>query len=138
MTITQKLIIIPSRTLLLGIVALIFSLLLGVLVSTSTYAETCGGVQTALVHCDQPGGTDKIEDTGVWGILLMVINILTAGVGVVALGGLVYGAILYTSAGGKPEQVKKAYTIFTDVVIGIVAFAAMWALLNFIIPGGVF
>jgi len=49
----------------------------------------------------------------------------------------VYGSILYTSAGGNPEQVKKARTIFTNVVIGVVAFAGMWALLNFIIPGGV-
>ena len=68
----------------------------------------------------------------------MAINILTAGVGVLALAGIVYGAILYTSAGGKPEQIKKATTVFTNVVIGIICFAAMWAFLNFIIPGGVF
>ena len=38
----------------------------------------------------------------------------------------------------KPEQIKKATTVFTNVVIGIICFAAMWAFLNFIIPGGVF
>lgn len=107
-------------------------------------AATCGGATTGLISCGNDNqdnnGDGKIDekDSGVWSILLMVINILIAGVGVVALGGLVYGAIVYTSAGGKPEQVKKAYSIFTDVVIGIVAFAGMWALLNFIIPGGVF
>jgi hypothetical protein len=63
---------------------------------------------------------------------------LTAGVGVLALAGIVYGAVLYTSAGGSPEQIKKARTIFVNVVVGVVAFAAMWGLLNFLIPGGVF
>jgi hypothetical protein len=70
--------------------------------------------------------------------LILVINILTAGVGIAAIGGIVYGAVLYTTAGGSQEQVKKAISIITNVVIGIVAYALMWALLNFLIPGGVF
>ena len=65
-------------------------------------------------------------------------DVLTAGVGVAALGGIVYGAFLYTSAGGNPDKVKRAREIFVNVVIGVIAFAAMYALLNFLIPGGVF
>lgn len=104
----------------------------------------CGGVETAIINCDQDN-TDKDGDnsvsaseTGLWGLLIMTINLLTAGVGVLALGGIIYGAILYTSAGGSPEQVKKARTIFTNVAIGVIAFAGMFTLLNFIVPGGVF
>lgn len=97
----------------------------------------CGGVPTSIINCDQTGNGDT-KDTGLWGILVMTVNILTAGVGVLALAGLVWGAILYTSAGGSSEQVKKAMGIFTNVVIGVVAFAGMWALLNFLIPGGAF
>ncbi len=85
------------------------------------------------------GGSDpsaSVESSGVWGLLLMIINILTAGVGVLAVGGIVYGAILYTSAGGSPEGIKKARGIITNVVIGVLAYALMFALLNFIIPGG--
>lgn len=82
--------------------------------------------------------TQEVTDTGIWGILMIAINILTAGVGILAVGGIVYGSVLYTSAGGNAEQVKKAMTIFTNVVIGIVAYAAMYAFLNFIIPGGIF
>lgn len=98
----------------------------------------CGGVETSIVTCDETGQGGGIENTGAWGILLLAINILTAGVGVVALGGIVYGAILYISAGGSPEQVKKAMGIFTNVAIGVVAYAAMFALLNFLVPGGLF
>lgn len=82
--------------------------------------------------------TQKITDSGIWGILMIAINILTAGVGILAVAGIVYGSILYASAGGSAEQIKKAMTVFTNVVIGIVAYAAMYAFLNFIIPGGIF
>jgi len=98
----------------------------------------CGGVNTGIIGCTQDGTGSDIKNTGLWGILLLVINILTAGVAVIALAGIVYGSILYTSAGGSQEQVKKAMGIFTNVVIGIIAFAGMWTLLNFLIPGGVF
>lgn len=99
----------------------------------------CGGVPTSIIGCDQPGGDDAdVKDTGLWGILIMTINILLAGVGVLALAGIIYGAMLYISAGGNAEQVKKAMGIFTNVVIGVVAFAGMWLLLNFLIPGGAF
>lgn len=94
---------------------------------------------TAIIKCNNvnPDSNDY-KQTGLWSILLLVINILTTGVGVVALGGIVYGSILYTSAGGNQEQVKKAMGIFSNVVIGVIAFAGMWALLNFLVPGGVF
>lgn len=42
------------------------------------------------------------------------------------------------SAGGSPEQVKKARVTFTNVIIGVVAFGGMFTLLNFIVPGGIF
>jgi len=106
---------------------------------TATFAATCGGVTTAIISCDEKGGKNaEVQDTGVWGVLLLAINILTAGIGVAAIGGIIYGAILYTSAGGSPEQVKKAMQVITNVVIGVVAYALMFAGLNFLIPGGLF
>ena len=97
----------------------------------------CGGVQTAVIKCDQDN-SGGIENNGVWGLLIITLNILTAGVGIVAVGGIVYGSILYTTAEDKADQVKKATDIITNVVIGLIAFALMWALLNFIVPGGAF
>ena len=106
---------------------------------TVANATSCGGVQTSIISCSQAGGDNTdIKNTGLWGILILAVNILTAGVGVLALAGIVYGAILYTTAGGSAEQVKKAMDIFRNVIIGVVAFAGMWALLNFLIPGGAF
>lgn len=99
--------------------------------------EECGGVPTAIISCDQPGG-EGVENTGLWGVLILAINILTGLVAVAALGGIVYGSILYTSAGGNAEQTKKAMGIITNVVIGIIAYGLMYVGLNFLVPGGVF
>lgn len=100
-------------------------------------AASCGGVQTSIISCTETGG-DTVENTGAWGILKVAIKILTGGIGIMAIAGIVYGAILYTTAGGSPEQVKKAIEVFRNVVIGIVAYALMFGFLNFLIPGGVF
>lgn len=100
--------------------------------------DGCGGVKTAIIKCDQDNEGSDVEDNGIWGLLLIALNIMTAGVGVLAVGGIVYGAILYTTAEDKADQIKKATDIITNVVIGLVAFALMWAGLNFLVPGGVF
>jgi hypothetical protein len=97
----------------------------------------CGGVQTSIIECDANNG-GGLKDNGVWALLLIAINILTAGIGIAAVGGVVYGSILYTSAGDNEAQVKQAKEIIRNVVIGVIAYIAMYALLQFIIPGGIF
>jgi len=114
---------------------LVLALLMGVggfLISPTAYAvNTCNDVSTSVIPCDA-------ADKGVEGLLQLVINILTAGVGVAAVGGIIYASILYASAGDSSEQTKKAISIIINVVIGLVAYALMYVLLNFLIPGGVF
>lgn len=83
------------------------------------------------INCDENGG-------GIWSLLLLVVQILTAGVGLVAIGGFVYAAILYTTAEGNAGQVTKAKETIFNVVVGLVLYALMWAFLQFLIPGGVF
>lgn len=98
----------------------------------------CGGVPTSIIKCEQSGTGSDIRDTGIWGILLLAINILTAGIGVAAVAGIVYASILYSSSAGEPDKIKKAMTIIGDIVIGVVAYALMYAALNFLVPGGLF
>jgi amino acid transporter len=63
---------------------------------------------------------------------------MTGGIGILAVGGIVYAAILYSSSSQSADQTKKAKDIIRDVVIGIIAYASMYLLLNFLIPGGIF
>lgn len=103
-------------------------------------ATTCNNgcpVDTAIVSCKSVTVAGK-TDNGIWSLLLTAINILSAGVGVAAIGGIVYGSILYTSAGGSADQTKKAIEVIRNVIIGLIAYALMFAVLNFIIPGGLF
>jgi len=111
--------------------ALFGVLALGLISPTTAQAATCDKNETVIIEC----GNDT---NGIWAILLIVINILTAGVGVVAVLGIVYASILWTTAEDKADQLNQAKGIITNVVIGLLAFILMWAGLNFIVPGGVF
>jgi amino acid transporter len=86
----------------------------------------------------RPGIITGAQDTGAWGLLVFAIKIMTAGVGILAVGGIAWGAILYASASDSAEQTKKAKDIIRNVVIGVICYALMYLVLNFLIPGGVF
>jgi hypothetical protein len=108
-------------------------------VTTGTTGNNGCAVDTEIIKCDNvdvtKGGT---ENNGVWSLLLTAINILTGLIGIAAVGGIVYGSILYTTAGGSADQTKKAIEFIRNVIIGLIAYAVMFAVLNFIIPGGLF
>lgn len=94
--------------------------------------------ETAILKCSDVNDSGKIENTGVWSILRTAIQILTAGIGIAAVAGVVWASILYATAAGSSEQTKKAVTVIVNVAVGIIAYALMFSLLNFLIPGGVF
>ena len=118
---------------------LILALLIGIggfFVAPNVSAAKCGGVDTTVIECSEPGGDNAtIEQTGIWGILRLIFNILTAGIGVAAVGGIIYASILYASAGDSSEQTKKSISVIINVAIGLVAYALIYAFLLFIIPG---
>lgn len=99
----------------------------------------CGDVKTSIIGGELCGESDSAGESGtVYKLLIGALNILTAGIGIAAVGGIAYGALLYTTAENKPDQTKKAIGIITNVVIGLVSYALMYLLLNFLIPGGIF
>ena len=100
-------------------------------------AADCGGVETAIIDCNESGGGD-IQQSGLMGLLRIVINIMAISVGVLAVGALVYAGILYASARDSQEQVQKAKDMMRNTIIGIVLFAGMYSIVQFLVPGGVF
>ncbi|HMH70196.1 MAG TPA: hypothetical protein VK502_02260 [Candidatus Saccharimonadales bacterium] len=97
----------------------------------------CGEAKTSVINCATGSGTTA-KDSAIWQVLLIILNIMTAGIGILAVGGIVYGSIMYASAGDKADQTKKAIEVITNVVIGIVAYGLMYVVINFLIPGGLF
>jgi uncharacterized membrane protein len=78
------------------------------------------------------------NNAGITGMLITILNWLAIGVAVAVLGGVIYGAILYTTAAGNAEQTKRAIGAIRNAFIALVLYFAMWAFLNWLVPGGLF
>ncbi len=91
----------------------------------------CGGAKVNLLSCSGSG------EEAIGGILKLVLTIMSVGVGILAVGGIVYGAILYASAQDNAGQTKKAVEVITNTVIGLLLYGLMIAIVNWLIPGGV-
>ena len=126
-----------KRNILISIAILATATVGAMAISRPALAD-CMGVKTSIINCDNGSGKDaKTGEEAIYNILGMVIKIMTGAIGLVAVAAVVYGAILYGSASDNPENIKKAKEIWTNIVIGLIAFAFMVSILNFIIPGGV-
>ena len=91
------------------------------------------------------GDTDTFFDWGctssgeqITPVLIQILNWLAVGVTIAVIGGIIYGAIIYTTSGGNSEQSKKAMGIIYNAFIALALYFAMWALLNWLVPGGIF
>lgn len=94
-------------------------------------AASCGNVETTVLSCSS-------NENGIWSLLLILIRILAAGVGVVAVGGLVYAAFLYSTSGDNASQLTLSKNNIQSVVIGLVVFVGLYSLVEFVVPGGIF
>lgn len=99
--------------------------------------KSCGDVDTAFLSCQVPAMLG-VGGTGLGALLNIVINIMALGVGILALGVFVYAGVLYASSRDNQSQVKKAKDMIKNTVVGLIMFGAMYAVIQFIIPGGLF
>jgi hypothetical protein len=70
--------------------------------------------------------------------LNLVVNFLSALVGVVVVAVIVLGGIQYSMAGDNPAAVTAAKQRIINGLIALVAFLLMFSFLQWLIPGGVF
>ena len=68
-------------------------------------------------------------------ILKLVFTIINGLVGIAAVGGLIYGGVLYLTASGSPDNTKKAMGVITNTVIVIVVYAALYLIMEWLLPG---
>jgi len=85
----------------------------------------------AACNADNPKNCDFIEK-----FINPVIKFLSAGVGVVITIMIVIGGIQYTSAGDDPQKVAAAKKKIYNAIIALILFIFLFALLSWIIPGG--
>ena len=108
------------------------SVLLCVAITTQAHAATCNGVETAIVNCAEDGKAGS----GIYAILRIIVDILTAGIGILGTGGLIVAGIQYMSAKGDPSQIVKAKQRIFNIIFGLVGYSLMYAVLLWVIPGG--
>lgn len=69
---------------------------------------------------------------------LTAINFFSAGVGVIVTVMIVIGGVQYSAAGGNPQAVQAAKTRIANAIIALLAYFFLFALMQWLIPGGMF
>lgn len=68
----------------------------------------------------------------------LIVDWLSAGVGIVVTAVIIIGGIQYSLAGDNASAVTAAKERMINGVIALFVFLFAWAFLNWLIPGGVF
>ncbi|HEU5187186.1 MAG TPA: hypothetical protein VFT87_01640 [Candidatus Saccharimonadales bacterium] len=84
-----------------------------------------------------PAGGQAINDNPIVIFLRAVLQFFAVGVGLLVTGGIITGGILYMTARGNAAQVEKAQEVIRNSVIGLLLFLGLFAIINFMIPGGI-
>lgn len=67
-----------------------------------------------------------------------LINMLTVAFGLIAVISLILGGIQYTASEGDPQKSAKAKSRISNTIFAIIAYAVLYGLLQFLVPGGAF
>lgn len=122
-----------SLTVALGLLTPVMPVLVSVPVAAATNAEAMFGekIQTNLfgeIDTDDKG-------SGIKRLLSLVVTVLLYGIGVAAVIGVVWAGILYLTARDNEAQMAKAKTRLLEVAVGLIAWAMLFTLLQWLIPG---
>ena len=80
-------------------------------------------------------GDDAKKKDGINNLLKLVVNILLYGLGAAATLGVVIAGSLYLTARDNPQQVARAKMRLIEISIGLAAWAMLFGLLQFLLPG---
>lgn len=94
------------------------------------------GVMKSISVNDTPETSILDPNMDIEGILKLALKILVYGLGVAATAGVVIAGVMYMTARDSEQQVATAKKRLIEIAIGLAAWAVMFALLNWLIPGG--
>lgn len=103
--------------------------------------EAAGEAASAATNCIDTMLFGKVCDACDGGAMLKVvaasIKILSAGIIVAATIGIIICGVMILTSKDNASQIAKARKRIIDIIIGVVVYALMFTILNFIIPGGI-
>ncbi|MBQ9180610.1 hypothetical protein IJ135_00730 [Candidatus Saccharibacteria bacterium] len=97
---------------------------------SSTSGKNC--VPTAILG--QDGCFEDNGGSGISHIIMLVIDIMSVGVGILGVIGISISGIQYLTAGGNEERTRKSKRRLFEIVIGLVAYGLIYALMSWIVP----
>ena len=121
-------------------VALLFSMTLICSVSARPKAQEAPKVDdTTTVDTTFFGNLeDDGKGCGVYTVIIFVVEMLTWGIGIAAIIGILVSGVYYLTAKGNEAQLTKSKHRIYEIVIGVLAYAVLYFALNFLLPGGNF
>ena len=124
-----------KQKLIAGVTAALLAVFSVFVVSTSVFADTTPAETTGPEDCATflkdycEGGDKDIED-----LIMLVADIMTAGIIVAGTIGIIVCGYTVTMARGNAAQIEKAKTRIFEIVIGLVAWVLGAALIHFLLP----
>ncbi|HMS23260.1 MAG TPA: hypothetical protein PKB09_00430 [Candidatus Saccharibacteria bacterium] len=104
-------------------------------IDTPTPTNPGGGAATGRFECT---GDACVTDNPITKLLLTVVNFLSALIGIIVIAVIIIAGIQYTTSGGNPQQAAQAKKRIINAVTALVAFFFLFAILQWLIPGGIF
>lgn len=83
-----------------------------------------------LKDCANEDGEESIKC-----VLRLVVDIMSVLIGILGVIGITITGIQYLTAGGSEEKTRKAKRRMLEIVIGLAAYAVLYALLTWLLPG---
>ena len=102
----------------------------GLAFSTNVFAASCSGVDTSILECEGGG------DSGVNHILSSVLEIMTIGIGILAVLGITWAGIQYLTSGSDTARATKARRRLLEIVVGVICYVLIYGFLSWLTPGG--
>lgn len=78
----------------------------------------------------------NISDNPIVAFMKTVLQFMAGGIGIALVGGLVTGGVVIMTARANPQQIQKGEEIIRNAIIAIALYVFMFAIVNFLIPGG--
>ena len=117
--------------------------------SPSSYLEgdavKCGSGETAIVTggqakahscCPNSVKTKNARNCLFGKYINPVINLFSAMVSIVAVVGIIIGAIQFSSSAGDPQKAANGKNHIRNALLGLLAYILLYAFLQFLVPGG--
>lgn len=103
--------------------------LFSIIHSSSVFATSCGGVNTSIINCNEGG------DGGIFHILLLVLDILSIGIGILAVIGISIAGVTYMTAKDDTAKATKSKRRLYEIVNGVACYVVLYGVLAWLLPG---